>query len=103
MVNHSYPQNPSEWRLAIRAGIGLSMNDAQKSYLDGTFPFIQLEQWIRATFQEGFVSDFVPALLRNIKGLVSWVYENGPEPNWRESDSQYFHDKNQLDSAPPCR
>jgi hypothetical protein len=80
------PQIPVEWQIAIRDGIGLSEIEGQKAYQMGVFPYQQLEQWIQEEYREGFVPDFVPTLLRNIKGLVTWVYGNGIEPNWRGSD-----------------
>ncbi len=83
-----YPQNPIEWQSAIFQGIGISKSEGQKKYLSRTFPYHQLEQWIRNTFSEGFSPDFIPALLRNIKGLVAWVYGGEKEPSWPHSDDR---------------
>ena len=46
------------------------------------------EEWIRNTFSKGFSPEFVSALLRNIKGLVAWVYGNKGEPYWPGSDDE---------------
>jgi hypothetical protein len=88
METNLYPQNPAEWRLAIQEGIGLDEAQGRKAYQAGAFPNDRLEQWIRETFSEGFVPDFVPALLRNIKGLVAWVYGEGQEPSWPGCDDE---------------
>jgi len=60
--------------------------EGREAYQAGNFPYEQLEEWIRETFREGFSPDFVPALLRNIRGLVKWVYGDGDEPSWPGSD-----------------
>ena len=88
MKNSIYPQRPTEWQTAIRDGIGVSGGEGQEAYQAGEFPYDRLEQWIRETFSEGFSPDFVPALLRNVKGLVAWVYGNKGEPYWPGSDSE---------------
>jgi hypothetical protein len=86
MTDSTYPQEPAEWQSAIQEGIGVSAMDGRKAYRAGVFPYEQLEQWIRETFNQGFSADFVPALLRNVKGLVAWVYGDGDEPSWPGSD-----------------
>jgi len=86
MSNHTYPQNPIEWRAAIRDGIGVNAIKGKNALKDGRFPYEKLEQWIRDTYSEGYSTDFVPALLRNIKGLVAWVYGDAGEPFWPRSD-----------------
>ena len=86
MANGTYPQNPQEWRSAIQDGIGLGEVEGQEAYQAGQFPYDQLAQWMREAYCEGFSPDFVPALLRNVKGLVAWVYGDGGEPSWPGSD-----------------
>lgn len=81
-----YPREPAEWRSAIREGIGISGSEGKKAYLAGKFPYEKLERWIRQTFTEDFSPEFMPALLRNRKGLVAWVYGDGAEPFWPGSD-----------------
>jgi hypothetical protein len=85
-TDSTYPQEPAEWQSAIEDGIGLSAIEGRKAYQAGAFPYEQLERWIRGTFSQGFSPDFVPALLRNVKGLVAWVYGGGGEPSWPGSD-----------------
>ena len=86
MVDETYPQEPAEWRSAIEVGIGLSEMEAQEAYRLGEFPYGRLKDWIREAFGAGFHPDFVPALLRNVKGLVAWVYGEAGEPSWPGSD-----------------
>ncbi len=81
-----YPQNPIEWQSAINQGLNLSDTEGIMLYESKTFPYDQLEQWIRSTYTEGFSQDFIPALLRNIKGLVAWAYGGEEEPSWPGSD-----------------
>ncbi|MFX0095205.1 MAG: hypothetical protein ACFFBD_25955 [Candidatus Hodarchaeota archaeon] len=88
MAKRNYPQNPEEWQSAISNGIGLSGSEGQSRYQSRTFPYRQLEQWIQRTFSKGFSPNFVPALLRNIKGLVAWVYGGEEEPFWPGSDDE---------------
>ena len=66
----------------------LSESEGRKRHGLKAFPYNRLEQWIRNTFREGFHPDFVPALLRNIKGLVAWVYGGENEPYWQQSDNE---------------
>lgn len=89
MANKTYPQQPAEWRSAIEDGIGASRVRAQHAYHTGQFPYGQLEDWLRRAFGTGFHPDFVPALLRNIKGLVAWAYGEGDEPHWPGSDDEH--------------
>ncbi len=88
MANKTYPQEPVEWRSAVQDGIGLDGSEGRRAFQVGTFPYEQLEQWIREAFGRGFSPDFVPALLRNIKGLVTWVYGDGSEPFWPGCDDE---------------
>ena len=97
MTDSTYPQEPAEWQSAIQEGIGLSAIEGREAYRAGEFPYQQLEQWIRGTLSQGFSPDFVPALLRNVKGLVAWVYGEGGEPYWPGSDDE----KRNQDSLPP--
>jgi hypothetical protein len=81
-----YPQNPQEWRAAIRKGLGMDDNEARMAYQAETFAYEQLEQWLMSTYKQGYSSDFVPALRRNLKGLAGRVYGNEDEPYWPGSD-----------------
>ena len=87
MTDVVYPQEPGEWRQAVEVGIGVTGPVGQAAYRAGEFPYEKLELWIRETFSEGFRPDFVPALLRNLRGLVAWAYGDGGEPYWPGSDS----------------
>jgi len=86
MTNGTYPQNPAEWQSAIQHGIDVDAIEGKEAYQTGEFPYDQLAHWIREVYSEGFSPDFVPALLRNIRGLVAWVYGGKGEPHWPGSD-----------------
>jgi hypothetical protein len=90
MTNKIYPQEPAEWQLAIQDGMELSGDEGRRAYQEEKFPYEKLRQWIQETFSEGYSPDFVPALLRNINGLVAWVYGASSEPYWPgcDDDSQ---------------
>ena len=87
-MQKEYPQNPKEWRKAIEAGLGFCCSEAENLYHSGAFPYARLEKWIHATFSNGYSPEFVPALQRNLKGLVSWVYGDQAEPFWPGSDQK---------------
>jgi len=82
----NYPQTPEEWQATIQNGIGINQSEGQKALQEGKFAYEQFAQWIREIFSDGFSPDFIPALLRNIRGLVEWVYGDGDEPFWPGSD-----------------
>ena len=86
IMKKTYPQNPQEWREAIEDGLGLTPSEAQDAYRVGVFPVEQLELWLESTYRQGYSADFVPALQRNIKGLVAWAYGSESEPYWPGSD-----------------
>ncbi len=86
METKSYPKNPQEWRDAIQQGLGLNNDEAQMAYQAERFPYKHLEQWLMSTYKQGYSSDFIPALRRNLKGLVGWVYGGESEPYWPGSD-----------------
>lgn len=88
MADKTYPRQPDEWRSAIQDGIGLSEDAGRSACERGEFPFEKLEEWIQTTFSEGYTAGFAPALLRNIRGLVSWVFGGGSEPSWPGSDDE---------------
>ena len=86
----SYPRNSEEWCISISQGIGLPPEKGRSLYNSGRFPFDELISWICREFSEenGYSLNFVPALIRNIKGLVNWVYGNGSEPYWSGKDDE---------------
>jgi hypothetical protein len=87
-MDNTYPQKPEAWRSAIQTGIGLTADEGSRAYRKGEFPYGRLETWIREAYSEGFHPDFLPALLRNIRGLVAWVYGDSGEPRWPGSDDE---------------
>ncbi|MFW9921615.1 MAG: hypothetical protein ACFFED_18585 [Candidatus Thorarchaeota archaeon] len=84
----SYPTNPIEWQLWIDKHLGISVTEAKLLMDSDSFPTEELEiAWQREfTVANGYVSDFIPALVRNKLGLLRWTYLGEAEPNWRESD-----------------
>lgn len=85
----NYPQSAGEWRTVITRGFGLSSSKGKARYKAGTFPFEDLASWLRQEFgaSRGYSVDFVPALVRNLRGLVAWVYGDASEPYWPGRDS----------------
>jgi hypothetical protein len=86
MNTRKYPNDPQEWREAINEGLGLAKEDGKIALAAGEFPFDALEDWIKSQYSEGYSPDFVLALVRNIRGLVAWVYGGEGEPFWPGSD-----------------
>jgi len=88
MAAPEYPQDQAAWRTAIETGIGLSHPEGTRALRAGTFPYARVDRWIRATFADGYSPDFVPALTRNLRGLVDWAYGEGAEPWWPGADQK---------------
>ena len=86
--HRDYPQSGDAWKQAIDAALGFTASEGAHALRMELFPFDRVETWIREEFTDGFVTDFVPALLRNVQGLVSWVYGDGQEPFWPGSDQE---------------
>jgi hypothetical protein len=85
-----YPRTPAEWRRAITRGIGLTHEEGKALRQADAFPFDALLTWIEQEYSEdcGYSPNFLPALVRNIKGLVRWVYGTDPEPFWPRADPE---------------
>ncbi len=84
-----YPTSPEEWHSWIDVHLGISRQKGLDLFKDSSFPMERLIAIWEMEFTEtkGYSPAFIPALVRNVKGLLNWVYYDGPEPNWRESDS----------------
>jgi len=85
-MKKEYPQNKHEWSIAIQEGLGITLTSGKELHRDGRFPADDLLEFIKKEYSEGFGENFVPALLRNLKGLINWVYGNGAEPYWPGKD-----------------
>lgn len=85
----AYPQDRDGWQQAIHQGIGLSGEEGSMLYKQDAFPFKELRDWIGKNYATDFGPHFPQALLRNIHGLVDWVYGNGAEPYWPGSDDDH--------------
>ena len=83
-----YPRSAQEWDVAMQRGLGLDPDEARRRFASGTFEYEELERWLRSEFAVGFDRDFVPALTRNMRGLVCWVYGDGHEPYWPGGDDE---------------
>jgi hypothetical protein len=79
-----YPRTPAEWRRAITRGIDLTPEEGKSLQQADAFPFDALLTWIGQEYGEdrGYSPNFLLALVRNIKGLVRWVYGIDSEPYW---------------------
>lgn len=83
---NSYPQNRHEWSTAIEQGLGITRAQGEELCRNGCFPKKELAEWLKDEYGEIHGPDFVPALLRNINGLIAWVYGDRPEPFWPGKD-----------------
>ncbi len=83
----TYPDNKEEWSIAIHKGLGITQIEGEQLLQNESFPTEDLLKWIQKEYSKGFGLEFVPALVRNIKGLISWVYRDGSEPFWPGCDS----------------
>jgi hypothetical protein len=82
----SYPQNRNEWSKAIERGLGITQAQGEERYLQSNFPIQELAEWLKKEYSAGFGPNFIQALLRNINGLIAWIYGNKLEPYWPGSD-----------------
>ncbi len=83
----TYPKNKEEWSIAIHKGLSITQIEGEQLFQSENFPVEDLVKLIQKEYSKSFGPEFVPALVRNIKGLISWVYGDGSEPFWPGSDS----------------
>lgn len=85
----NYPMIPDEWQIWIESHLDISKEEGPRLLQSNLFPIEKLvEQWKKEfDTEKGYSTDFIPALIRNMAGLLKWVYSNGKEPNWKGSDS----------------
>ncbi len=83
-----WPTNPAEWRAAFAQGTGADELDVAARLAAGDLDAAPFLRWIEREFAAsgGFHDDFVPALSRNIHGLLTWAYADGTEPYWPGTD-----------------
>lgn len=82
-----YPQTGPAWAAQIAEGLGLAEASARAQHAAGTLNRAAVTAWIEQAFGDGPYSDpFVPALTRNLEGLLRWAYADGGEPYWPGSD-----------------
>lgn len=83
-----YPTTSQEWRQWILAKLGIAPEVGKEMLLTDTFPYDKLVDLWRREFAsvKGYSVAFIPALIRNKRGLVQWVYTGGQEPLWTGSD-----------------
>ncbi|MFW9787438.1 MAG: hypothetical protein ACFFE2_04320 [Candidatus Thorarchaeota archaeon] len=86
-TNH-YPVDMMEWRDWIKKNLGYTTEQGIEFVRAGTFPVSELVAVWRQEFtvEKGYVADFIPALERNKMGFLRWIYADGAEPFWKESD-----------------
>ena len=82
-----YPLNRNEWSQVIERGLGITQEQGTRLFQQNRFPVQELARWCRKEYSGCFGPNFIPALLRNINGLIAWVYGNKPEPYWPGSDT----------------
>ncbi|MHA1905191.1 MAG: hypothetical protein ACXABC_15205, partial [Candidatus Thorarchaeota archaeon] len=68
--------------------LDINQKEGVEHFVKETFPYSKLVRlWqIEFTADKGYSRDFIHALTRNKKGFISWVYGDGPEPNWTKDD-----------------
>ena len=84
-----FPQSAKKWQETIEAGLGITAVQGQQQWASNNFPSEKLAAWLAKTYdaKHGYSPQFVPALLRNLRGLLAWTYGNGDEPYWPGSDA----------------
>lgn len=84
-----FPQSAKAWQETIEAGLGITAVQGQQQWTTNNFPSEQLATWLTETYdaKHGYSPQFVPALLRNLQGLLAWIYGEGDEPYWPGSDA----------------
>ncbi len=82
------PGQNGEWARVIEEDLQISLDQGKDLHATRRFPNDILLEWFRTELVDGFSAEFVPALERNINGLVDWVYGTGAEPFWPGSDDQ---------------
>jgi hypothetical protein len=77
-----------QWREWIQEKLGISEAAGREMALTNRFPFDRLVEAWRKEFahEKGYSVAFIPALIRNKRGLIAWVYSGGREPLWTGSD-----------------
>jgi hypothetical protein len=88
MTTAQWPETREQWRAVLAAGIGLSPEDGDAQWAAGDLDLATVDDWLATTYaaENGFHPDFVPALARNLRGLLAWVYGGGSEPCWPGRD-----------------
>ena len=83
-----YPTSPEDWQSWIEIHLRISPDEAVRLLKSDSFPLGELVgKWHEVfTVEQGYVSDFIPALVRNKLGLLRWAFLGAPEPKWRGSD-----------------
>ena len=83
-----YPANPTEWILWIESKIDIDERHGRGLCESSSFPLDRLiAAWEEEfSIDKGYSPEFIPALVRNKRGFLKWVYLGSNEPNWRNSD-----------------
>lgn len=83
-----WPRTGEAWRSAIKQDLGWTAQGVREALEREQFPYAALAQWIRRTYNpaHGYAPPFAPALLRNLRGLIAWVFGDASEPYWPGSD-----------------
>lgn len=87
-LSPSYPKNAVEWRDFIASKFGISPEEGKTYYQAKNFPTDSFISWIRQEFSvdSGYSHTFIPAIVRNLEGLITWIYGEGNEPYWPGED-----------------
>lgn len=81
-TKYDYPQSSEQWSEEIDSSLGFRPGEGRELLKRGEFPYNRLKVWLNTRFALGYGDEFLPALLRNLEGLVEWAYGDGSEPDW---------------------
>jgi predicted enzyme related to lactoylglutathione lyase len=84
----AWPQDAAEWSQAIADATGSSTAALRAEFASGSLARGPIRLWLADAFaaERGFHADFVPALHRNLEGLLAWAFGDGAEPYWPGRD-----------------
>jgi len=80
------PADPNAWVREIQTHLQISPAQGQRLLETGQLPTDRVLHWFRTQLAGEFSPEFVPALTRNLNGMLAWLHANGDEPYWPGDD-----------------
>jgi hypothetical protein len=82
------PMTVEEWRAALEKGVGLTPEEGIRLHGAGGIPVDRVEVFVREAYgEEDEPGPYVEAVVRNLLGMLDWVYGEGGEPYWPGCDT----------------